>query len=823
MLTRAAAFLLASVLAACSSGGSVGAPAPAPAPTPAPTPTPPPSADAPPLEDNPTARSLLVSAGMVEDGTDSRLAAQRTLEFRRQPALNTIKADWAYARGQVRNGARPSSGAGIVIAIVDSAIEGGNREFAPAMATFAPGSTHADDLVDPNTSVSSNDPILPGLPGQFSDGHGTAVASVAAARKDGIGFHGIAPQARLYGRPHGSPARSVNFLQEDMTFAALFSPINQAAHVANNSYTESYTQNQGAMPLQTLRIRAGIRQLLPDTIAVLAQNQPVDQGPAGKTVYVWSAGNSDGELLTRENSPLHFFPTLPFYFPEELQNHWLVAAATDNDGEITEFSNHCGITGPYCLAAPGESVAVVNSGTFSSFADAYVRADGTSFSAPLISGSVALLLDFFGAASVMPEEVAARLLFTADKAGRYAPDSILIQTGTGISDQCASPGETAPLPDCTFNAIYGQGLLDLKAATEPVGQTRMATAGPALDRAQTVLSRLTGLSLAPAFGDALARGLAGQAVALFDELDAPFPVPLGGFVASPSRPDPARRLARMARASLPAFAPEPNFSFIGGRAQDLGSPLSRAGAQLFADARAFAPFMSLHGTPASFGARMGRIRLGLFSSLEAGDGADPAREAPGHGWGAALSWQALPSVALQGGFLREAEGVLAARGAGGLDLGAGETFFTGLRLSPALPLGWTLLAQGWLGVARAPDAGGLFTEIEPLLASAFEIGLWRQGEGSSFGLRLSQPLRAEKGRARLRFASARRADRSLVWREARVSLAPSGRERALEAAYLRALGPKTHLHVLAGVALQPGHVRAARPEARFLLNLRRAF
>ncbi len=738
-----------------------------------------------PLEGNPAASSLLLSANRL---AASARDAQRTAEFMNQPALDVIKADWAYARGQARPGAMPTSGAGIIVGVIEGGpIDGGQQEFALAAETFVTGSAHVD----------GGDPI--------ANRHGTSVASVIAARKDGRGFHGIAPQARLYTR------------QLSMGDAANFNSMNEIAHVVNNSYGRIFGEGG---PTRDVRSRDGIKRFIPRTIAALSQDQPDDVGPPGKTVYVWSVGNEFGQMPTRENSPSNFFTTLPFYFPE-LQEHWLVAAATDNDGEIADLSNHCGVAGPYCLAAPGLGVQGVD--TQASDANFYGGFRGTSYAAPLISGSVALLLDFFGAASVMPEEVAARLLFTADKAGRYAPDSILIQTGTGISDQCASPGETAPLPDCTFNAIYGQGLLDLKAATEPVGQTRMATAGPALDRAQTVLSRLTGLSLAPAFGDALARGLAGQAVALFDELDAPFPVPLGGFVASPSRPDPARRLARMARASLPAFAPEPNFSFIGGRAQDLGSPLSRAGAQLFADARAFAPFMSLHGTPASFGARMGRIRLGLFSSLEAGDGADPAREAPGHGWGAALSWQALPSVALQGGFLREAEGVLAARGAGGLDLGAGETFFTGLRLSPALPLGWTLLAQGWLGVARAPDAGGLFTEIEPLLASAFEIGLWRQGEGSSFGLRLSQPLRAEKGRARLRFASARRADRSLVWREARVSLAPSGRERALEAAYLRALGPKTHLHVLAGVALQPGHVRAARPEARFLLSLRHSF
>ena len=63
---------------------------------------------------------------------------------------------------------------------------------------------------------------------------------------------------------------------------------------------------------------------------------------------------------------------------------------------------------------------------------------GTSFAAPLVSGSLALLKQLFP--TVGNYELVNRLLVTANKTGIYADSS-----------------------------IYGQGLLDLNSATRPVG------------------------------------------------------------------------------------------------------------------------------------------------------------------------------------------------------------------------------------------------------------------------------------------------------------------------------------------------------------------
>ena len=69
--------------------------------------------------------------------------------------------------------------------------------------------------------------------------------------------------------------------------------------------------------------------------------------------------------------------------------------------------------------------------------------------------------------------------------------------------------------------IYGQGLMDLDAATQPVGQmTAMLTQnfnGP------MVPATFTNIQLSsPSFGDAISNGIANQTIIFFDELGAPF-------------------------------------------------------------------------------------------------------------------------------------------------------------------------------------------------------------------------------------------------------------------------------------------------------------
>ena len=113
----------------------------------------------------------------------------------------------------------------------------------------------------------------------------------------------------------------------------------------------------------------------------------------------------------------------------------IVAVALDSNGVIADYSNHCGAASTFCIAAPGRHYAP-------SGPNGYVTVQGTSFAAPTVGGSLAILKQAFP--SLGNDELVTRLFATANKTGIYEVAS-----------------------------IYGQGLVDLDAATRnPSGKAK---------------------------------------------------------------------------------------------------------------------------------------------------------------------------------------------------------------------------------------------------------------------------------------------------------------------------------------------------------------
>ena len=203
-----------------------------------------------------------------------------------------------------------------------------------------------------------------------------------------------------------------------------------------------------------------------DSIMVLAQAAKTD-----KTVFVWSAGNAHSDLCDDSDftdnpdlcvsgsvnaKSVEILAGLPARIPELRGNLIaVVAVAPDGDGdgdhEIAEFSNRCGIAKDWCIAAPGVDVWVAYFGPHPDDDTPGLRlgavADGTSFAAPMVTGALVVMKDYFRA-ELLNTDLVARLLTTADKSGIYADAD-----------------------------VYGQGLLDLAAATSPVGSPRIALTG----------------------------------------------------------------------------------------------------------------------------------------------------------------------------------------------------------------------------------------------------------------------------------------------------------------------------------------------------------
>ncbi len=276
----------------------------------------------------------------------------------------------------------------------------------------------------------------------------------------------------------------------EMQFASAFNGLNSRVTAVNCSF--GLTGNIEDFGAEELRGR------FPNVIRAIAQ---ADTPASVRTIYVWAAGNARGEIgldgSVESATSVEIVAGLPVRIPE-LRGHSLAVVATDPEGRIAEFSNRCGIAKKFCLAAPGVGIT---GPAPSSYCPAGAdecwltfEESGTSSAAPLVTGGIGLLAQHYRN-QLGNDEIVARILETADKEGIHEDSE-----------------------------VYGQGFLDLDAATRPAGETRILTgrslSGPSAPSLDSTLRP------GAAFGDSLTRGLALREVASFDELDAPFFRPL---------------------------------------------------------------------------------------------------------------------------------------------------------------------------------------------------------------------------------------------------------------------------------------------------------
>ena len=77
------------------------------------------------------------------------------------------------------------------------------------------------------------------------------------------------------------------------------------------------------------------------------------------------------------------------------------------DGEISDFSNRCGIAADFCIAAPGGSITVAypvteaDQGIYEdddydceTTNNCFAVANGTSFASPFVAGGLAVIAEF---------------------------------------------------------------------------------------------------------------------------------------------------------------------------------------------------------------------------------------------------------------------------------------------------------------------------------------------------------------------------------------------------------------------------------------------
>ena len=676
--------------------------------------------------------------------------------FQNQWGLDSINAQVAYANLNLLLGPDAEPGAGVTIGFVDSGIDADHPAFAGKSVYFEPlfGA-------EPET-------------GEEDVSHGTAVASVAAGGRvdQGSAAHGVAwgADVAMWSIPLGDPRGPY----EPITLEQLAASDAGYAHIFKSAFAWRDAGNR--LDILNLSIsydgfiahygEEGLRTNLPEMIATLAQ-----AGADEKTILVWSAANQHGSRCAagvpgcvngRVNATSPSITAgLPAYF-EELRGHSVaVVALNPHDEALSFFSNRCGIAADYCIAAPGYDVRFAYFGPYQGEAvRGYGTGGGTSFAAPMVSGGLAIMKQLFRD-QLSNEELVSRLFATADKTGIYAD-----------------------------RESYGQGRMDLGAATSPVGVLDVPLGAASATAAHASLGS-TGLRLGAAFGDGLAAAFDGDELMALDDYGAPFWYELESFAATTDGPAMSARLRTF-------MGPGIGLAAVGGGGPGLTALGSVSGSVLRMPTAAGNGHLALaEGAVMVSGAQRGGFSASAFTT-------GPLRPAMPAA-GAAVGWRpgGVP-VGLRAGWISERETMLGSLGTGAFGNLSAGTAFVGFDGSVGLG-GWRFGADGEFGMVNPAAHGGMIQEISALATSTFAVHATRGFErAGSLSLSLSQPLRVEHGWAALTAPSARTKAREVLHSSLRADLSPGERQLDFAAQWNRAL-PVGELRLGAIWSHWPGH------------------
>ena len=338
----------------------------------------------------------------------------------------TTPRPWAQQRLQPERVWPLTRGDGILVAVVDSGVDVRNPHL---RGQVEPG----PDLLTPRRGTTRD-----------CSGHGTLVAGLIVGRPlPGTPFAGVAPDARVLSIRQNERLGATVLGDAAGMARAIRAAVDAGADVINISATT---------PRPT--------EALADAVAYATTND---------VVVVAAAGNDDPERTEPGAGAPSYYPAA---FPDVL-----AVAGTDRQDRRTDTSH----AGTYVdVAAPGADIT----STGPNGPGRYAVVTGTSFAAPLVAGTAALVRAY--RPDLTAEQVVARIVATADPPASRA-DAALV--GAGVVNPYAAvtavlPGEeVAARPQAITRASAGTpDLLPVVAAREPRPDERRATwtAGGAL-------------------------------------------------------------------------------------------------------------------------------------------------------------------------------------------------------------------------------------------------------------------------------------------------------------------------------------------------------
>jgi autotransporter-associated beta strand protein len=316
------------------------------------------------------------------------------------------------------------TGQGVTIGFVDTGVNGSH----PALSgRVAANFVH----VDPATNDTSVDDVV---------GHGTTVASLAAGApvlgnyldSDGTNSGqtdlwggGIAQSATVVASriindqpPVDDGSGEGNQIGAGQGYGEFFRAINAeladaGARIINNSWGGLYWDD----PALSLELATAWKDFV------------VDRGG----LVVFANGNS-GEDPRYAGNPSDNAALPSIAGDAALEKGWLTVGAVDpaSPTSLTSYSQQCGIAMAYCLVAPGDVVFTDPAATSQAEAGLY-QGSGTSYAAPLVSGTAAVVWSAFP--YFTNDQVRQAILGGAKDIGAYGVDPVF---GWGLLDVTAA-------------------------------------------------------------------------------------------------------------------------------------------------------------------------------------------------------------------------------------------------------------------------------------------------------------------------------------------------------------------------------------------------
>lgn len=661
--------------------------------------------------------------------------------------------------------------------------------------------------------------------------HGTAVAGIIGALKNGVGIHGVAPAAKIMSIRFAD--NSSNLTNGDAPGIKL--ALDNGAQVLNGSYGFPSVTPPSATVVD---VQAIVNNIYGGTTF----GTQIQRGVGLHAVFVFSAGN---EGLANPDLPAG----LPYYFqgataPAGISQvnydtinpshyNWtgnvIAAVSVDSSNVISSFSNRCGVAATWCLAAPGEiSMSTAPAGGYTG------GIQGTSFSAPNITGAVAVMLGAFP--QLTPEKVVQILFDTATDLGAAGVDS-----------------------------VYGHGLVNLEKATSPTD------GGWSLTSLRQVFSFAgSGMGLSAPFGNALAASRAqlqfldaygknyfvpltavnhplSRSMLGYERMDKlaqtrPMTlVPLGDgstlqLATTPAQDSSGESIDKLTRFSyalaLPvggedkeahmafhyhmnladALLPEPQRGITGAALKNPYLTLTDGMNSSVVDFRngkahyTMAAYMGNYGQDDyAYQFHNSKSMSGLYSEL---------------------AYKPVDKLKLtvDSGMMLEKNSMLGSEASGAFSIDHSATYYTGISGKYALSDGMALIANYHMGMTQvAADANSMINDFGNIRSHAFAAGAeftHVQDERDVLGLVVSQPLRVTGGSAGLTLPVSMAANGDIGFARSWLNLAPTGRETDFETYYTLHNGEDSDVGVDAMLRLQPDNNAASGPDTAVLATYR---